>query len=101
MKKEAKLAIATAKMTDFECLYKELLANGWDKKLYGLVKARKRRSWDLDQVKCIKDEEDKVLVEDAHNRQKWQAYFHKLLNEEVDMNIMLGDSDRSLIIWVL
>lgn len=44
MKKEAKLAIATAKMTDFECLYKELLANGWDKKLYGLVKARKRRS---------------------------------------------------------
>lgn len=44
MKKEAKLVITTAKITDFECLYKELLDNGWDKKLYRLVKARERRT---------------------------------------------------------
>ncbi|KAG5584745.1 hypothetical protein H5410_045179 [Solanum commersonii] len=43
------------------------------------------------QVKCIKDEEGKVLVEETSIKQRWQRYFHKLLNEEGDGDVVLGD----------
>lgn len=37
-----------------------------DKKLYRLEKLRERKAWDLDQVKYIKDVDDKVLIEKGH-----------------------------------
>lgn len=33
-----------------------------DKKLYKLAKARKMKEYDLDQMKCIKDKESKLLI---------------------------------------
>lgn len=44
-------------MTTFERLY-ELDVKGMENKLYRLTKARERRSHDLDQMRCIKDEDD-------------------------------------------
>ncbi|XP_059310946.1 uncharacterized protein LOC132062383 [Lycium ferocissimum] len=35
------------------------------------------------------------LVEDALIRRRWQSYFHKLLNEEGDRNIVLGELELS------
>ena len=35
------------------------------RKLYRLAKARKRKTRDLNQLKCIKDEEGKMLVEET------------------------------------
>jgi len=45
---------------------------------------RERKARDLDQVKCIKDEEGRVLLDEAHIRRRWQTYFHSLLNEDRD-----------------
>lgn len=45
---------------------------------------------DLDQVKCTKDKEGKVLLEETLIKQRRQTYFLKLLNE-IDKNIVLGD----------
>ncbi|KAG5591784.1 hypothetical protein H5410_042298, partial [Solanum commersonii] len=66
-----------------------------DKKLYRLVKARERKARNLDQVKCIKDEEGKVLVDEITIKQRWQRYFHKLLNEEGGGDIVLNDLAHS------
>lgn len=63
--------------------------------MYRLAKARERNPRDLDQVKYIKDEDGKVLVEEAHIRRRGKAYFHKLLNKERVTNIVLGVIENS------
>ena len=51
-------------------------------KQHRLVKIRERKSRDLDHVKCIKSNDQKALVKDNGNKERWREYFSILLNED-------------------
>jgi hypothetical protein len=59
-----------------------------------MARIRERETRDLNQVKCIKDEMDQLLVKGQDIKQRWQRYFDNLFNGENEtMDTQLDDSD--------
>ena len=81
-KKEAKRAVAVAKSNAYERLYQRLNSKEGENEVFRLARAREGRTRDLSSVRCIKDEDGRVLVEDAEVRERWKGYFCKLFNRE-------------------
>ena len=63
-------------------LYNRLGTSEGDKDIFKLAKIGERKSKDLDHVKCIKSNDQKILVKDNDIKEKWREYFSKLLNED-------------------
>ena len=80
--KVAKNAIAVAKSLAYDKLYHRLVTKEGEKEVFKLARARDRSTRDLGVVRCIKDENSKVLFEDAKIKERWRRYFSKLLNSE-------------------
>ena len=55
---------------------------GGENEVFKLARAREGGTRDLGSVRCIKDEDGRVLVEDGEVRERWKDYFCKFFNEE-------------------
>ena len=81
----------------YEDLYRCLSTKEGEKDIYRMARARDRKTRDFNQVKCIKDEREQLLVKEDEIRQgtstKSSEYFDKLFNgENTDTTFQLDDS---------
>jgi hypothetical protein len=63
-KKAAKRAMSEAWGRAYEGLYQRLDMKEGEKDIYKMAKIRERKTRDVDQVKCIKDGANQLLVKD-------------------------------------
>jgi replicative superfamily II helicase len=94
-KKTAKRAVSEAKGRAYDDLYRRLSTKEEEKYVYKIARIREMKTRDLNQVKCIKDEMDQLLVKlkGQDIKQRWQRYFDNLFNGENEtMDIQLDDS---------
>ena len=68
-KKTAKRAVSEAKGRAYEDLYRRLSMKEEDD-IYRMVKARDRKAKDFNQVKCIKDDREQLLVKEDEIRHR-------------------------------
>jgi hypothetical protein len=74
-------------------LYQKLNMKDGENDVYKMTKLQKRKTKDFNQVKCIKDEADRLLVKDEEIKNRLREYFSKLFNDESEkITIELDDS---------
>jgi hypothetical protein len=74
--------VSEARGQTYTELYRKLDTKDGKNDVYNMAKLRERKTRDFHQVKCIKDEVDKLLVKDEEIKNRWRAYFDKLFNDE-------------------
>lgn len=98
---ETRKAVSEERAKAYEEFYKDLGTKNGERKIYKLAKNRERKTRDLDQVRCIKDEEGKVLVTDQNIKRRWETYFYKLFNDGQELThgmegLEIQDNERNL-----
>jgi hypothetical protein len=74
-------------------LYRKLDTKEGENDIYNMTKLRERKTRDFNQVKCIKDETDRLLIKDEEIKNRWRDYFDKLFNDESEKIVIeLDDS---------
>ena len=63
-KRAAKRAVIVAKSKAYDDLYQRLGTKEGEKDIYRMAKIRERKTRDINQIKCIKDGTDRLLVKD-------------------------------------
>ncbi|KAF8776542.1 hypothetical protein HU200_003259 [Digitaria exilis] len=78
----------------FKCLHLDRsAANIEGYKVAKKAAKRARKTRDINQIKCIKDETDQLLVKDEEIKDRWREYFDKLFNGEIEgPDLELDDS---------
>ncbi|XP_048488766.1 uncharacterized protein LOC125491268 [Plutella xylostella] len=84
MKKKSKTSVAIARSQVQEELYKQLEKPEGQKALFRLARNRERNAKDMIQIRCMKDENGRVLTKDEEIKVRWKSYFEQLLNVEND-----------------
>ena len=82
--KLAKKAVARAKWIAYRDMYKSLEEQGGVNTAIRIAKCRKKRSEDVSQIRCIKNKDGEVLLDDDKIKGRWKEYFEELLNVEND-----------------
>ncbi|KAM2304509.1 hypothetical protein ACFXTH_024206 [Malus domestica] len=94
-KQEAKKAVREAKLAAYDDMYKRLDTKEGELDIYKLARAREKKTRDLNQMRCIKDDDGKVLATENAVKDRWRGYFHNLFNEGHEMSASLGELSNS------
>jgi hypothetical protein len=81
-KKTAKRAVSETRGRMYDGLYQRLGTKEGENDIYRMAKSRERKTRDIIQVKCIKDETERLLTKDEDIKNRWREYFDKLFNED-------------------
>jgi hypothetical protein len=81
-KRSAKRAVSVVKGQAFDDLYQRLGTKEGERDIYRIARTRERKTRDINQIKCIKDRTDRLLVKDEEIKDRWREYFDKLFNGE-------------------
>ena len=101
-KKTAKRAASEARGRMYDGLYQRLGTKEGEKDIYRMAKSRERKTRDIIQVKCIKDETERLLTKDEDIKNRWREYFDKLFNEDsgsssIELDISSDDLNRHFV----
>ena len=101
-KRAAKRAVSVAKGQAFDDLYQQLSTREGEKDIYRMARIRERKTRDINQIKCIKDGTDRLLVKDEEIKNRWREYFDKLFNGEnegptLELDESFDDTNRSFV----
>ncbi|PWA97488.1 hypothetical protein CTI12_AA028950 [Artemisia annua] len=80
-KREAKKAVAQAKDKAHEDLYKKLDSKEGANDIFRIAKAREKIKRDIGNIKYIKDEGVRTIVNEGDIRKRWREYFSSLFNK--------------------
>jgi len=74
--------VSVAKGKAYDDLYHRLGTKEEEKDIYRMARICERKTSDINQIKCIKDGTDRLLVKDEEIKGRWREYFDKLFNGE-------------------
>ena len=77
-KRAAKRAVSVAKGKAYDDLHQRLGTKEGEKDIYRMARIREQKTRDINQIKWIKDETDRLLVKDDEIKGRWREYFDKL-----------------------
>ena len=83
-------------------VYEKLNTKEVGNDIYRIARIRESKTRDLCTVRCVKDEDQKVLVRDEETKERWKEYFDKLFNGNStqdldDLTIQCQDMNHSYI----
>ncbi|AQK94588.1 Nuclear pore complex protein NUP205 [Zea mays] len=101
-KKSAKRAVSRARGQAYDDLYQRLNTKQGEKDIYRMAKIRERKTRDVNQVKCIKDEANQLLVKNEEMKNRWKEYFNKLFNggnesSTIELDEPFDDNNRGFV----
>ena len=86
-KKDANKAIKEGRAKVFKDIFDKLDSKDGEKDIYRIARMRKKKTRDLSTIKCIKDYEHKVLVNDKDIKEILREYFDKLFNSNYTQDV--------------
>jgi hypothetical protein len=101
-KKTAKRAVSEARGRMYNGLYQRLGTKEGEKDINRMAKSKERKTRDIIQVKCIKDETERLLTKDEDIKNRWREYFDKLFNEDsgsssIELDISSDDLNKQFV----
>jgi uncharacterized protein YjhX (UPF0386 family) len=82
VKRNTKKTVSKERGQAYAELYRKLDMKEGENIIYKMAKLREKKTRDFNQVKCIKNEADRLLVKDDEIKNRWREYFDKLFNDE-------------------